>query len=91
MNAVTRSVLGAALAAGVMYMLDPVSGRSRRVLLRERCGRIWRKSQKQIDATAQGVERKLHAGVEKAQATAHDAVDLGHDFVDRVRAGERQG
>ena len=39
MNAVTRSALGVALAAGAMYMFDPVSGRRRRLLLRDQCAR----------------------------------------------------
>jgi osmotically-inducible protein OsmY len=37
MNAVTRSALSVALAAGTMYLLDPVSGRRRRLLLRDQC------------------------------------------------------
>lgn|SRR5512138_2923828 len=39
MNTVTRSLLGVALTAGAMYMLDPVSGHRRRVLLRDQCAR----------------------------------------------------
>jgi hypothetical protein len=37
MNVVTRSALGAACAAGAMYFLDPVSGRRRRLILRDQC------------------------------------------------------
>lgn len=39
MNTVSKSLLGMALAAGAVYFLDPVSGRRRRVLLRDQCSR----------------------------------------------------
>jgi gas vesicle protein len=37
MNVVTRSALGAAVAAGAMYFFDPISGRRRRLILRDQC------------------------------------------------------
>lgn len=42
MNTVSKSLLGMALAAGAVYFLDPVSGRRRRVLLRDQCSRAAR-------------------------------------------------
>ena len=43
MNSVTRSVLGIALTAGAVYFFDPVSGRRRRVIVRDRCAQAARK------------------------------------------------
>lgn len=43
MNIVARSVLGIALTAGAMYMFDPVSGRRRRLILRDQCTQAARR------------------------------------------------
>lgn len=38
-RSVARSVVGIALTAGAMYMFDPVSGRRRRLILRDQCAK----------------------------------------------------
>lgn len=43
MNTVAKSVLGIALTAGAMYMLDPVSGNRRRLILRDRYAKAVRR------------------------------------------------
>lgn len=43
MNSVARSVMGIALSAGAMYMLDPVSGHRRRLIVRDQCTRAARR------------------------------------------------
>lgn len=43
MNTVARSVMGIALSAGAMYMLDPVSGHRRRLIVRDQCTRAARR------------------------------------------------
>ena len=42
MNAVSKSLMGMAITAGAIYFFDPVSGRRRRVLLRDQCARAAR-------------------------------------------------
>jgi hypothetical protein len=43
MNALARSLMGMALAAGAVYLFDPVSGHRRRLILRDECVRAAHK------------------------------------------------
>ncbi|WP_129777908.1 hypothetical protein [Peristeroidobacter soli] len=43
MNSLARSIIGAAVTAAAVYFLDPVNGRSRRVLLQDRARRAARR------------------------------------------------
>lgn len=43
MNTLARSIAGMALTAGAVYLLDPVSGHRRRLLLRDQCARTARR------------------------------------------------
>lgn len=72
MNAITRSALGVALAAGTMYLFDPVSGRRRRVLLRDQCAR----TAKRLELGTRDARHDLstHVGDLAVKAKSH----LGH-------------
>jgi hypothetical protein len=69
MNVVTRSALGAAFAAGAMYFFDPVSGRRRRLILRDQCAH----TAKRLELGTRDARHDLshHVGDFAGKAKAH--------------------
>jgi hypothetical protein len=67
MNTVTRSLLGVALTAGAMYMLDPVSGHERRLLLRDRCARTARRLELGTRDARHEISHQVHDIASKAR------------------------
>ena len=53
MNSLARSIVGVAVTAAAVYLLDPVSGQQRRVLLQDKCRRAARR----IDIGTRDVRR----------------------------------
>lgn len=60
MNTVSKSLLSMALAAGAVYFLDPVSGRRRRVLLRDQCSRAARSIDLKTRSARHGLSDRMH-------------------------------
>lgn len=67
MNTVTRSLLGVALTAGAMYMLDPVSGHRRRVLLRDQCARTAKRLELGTRDARHEISHQVHDLTTKAR------------------------
>jgi hypothetical protein len=56
-----------ALAAGAIYLFDPVSGRRRRVLLRDQCARAARKMDRQTREMRESLSERMHDLAESAR------------------------
>jgi hypothetical protein len=66
MNSLARSIVGAAVTAAAVYFLDPVNGRSRRVLLQDRCRRAARRIDWSTRDLRRGASERYFASRPKA-------------------------
>jgi len=60
MNKPMRFFQGAALGAGLMYLLDPDRGKRRRSMLRDACVRLSNETQDALDVTRRDLTNRLH-------------------------------
>jgi hypothetical protein len=82
----TRLCLGAALGAGLLYMLDPQSGRRRRALARDQIVRATNKTRDALDVVMRDVGNRTR-GIAAATRSrfASDEIDDVR-LIERVRA-----
>ena len=64
--------LGAALGAGVMYLLDPEQGRRRRGLLRDQMLSKTHQAEEELEAKARQVRNKAQGVVSEAKSAIED-------------------
>src|SRR5262245_33138314 len=57
------SVLGAAIGASAVFLLDPQTGKRRRALLRDKLGSISRQTASVIDKTSRDLRNRAHGTV----------------------------
>ncbi len=72
MNSLARSIVGAALTAAAVYFLDPVNGRSRRVLLQDRARRAARRIDWSTRDLRRGASERYFASRPKAAFRPRD-------------------
>lgn len=61
MNTLARSIAGMALSAGAVYLLDPVSGHRRRLLMSDQCARAARRAELGTRDARHDVSERAHA------------------------------
>jgi len=77
---------GAALGAGVMYLLDPDKGRRRRALLGDKLSKAGRTGREQLARTARDATNRAK-GLAYRQRARHAGEEVPDDvLVDRVRS-----
>lgn len=82
MSALSRSVIGICLAAGAMYLFDPVSGHRRRLLLRHELSRAANRLDHRTRHTRRDLSHRAHDIAERIKSSER--------FTDRkVHAGIR--
>lgn len=68
MNSVARSIIGIALTAGAVYLLDPQSGRRRRLMLRDQCARAARRVELGTRDARHNAGERAHVIAERTRA-----------------------
>jgi hypothetical protein len=82
----TNFLLGAALGAGLIYMLDPQSGRRRRALVRDKVTRAGHLTRDALDATARDAYNRGQGIITSTRARWRSEEVADEVLVERVRA-----
>ncbi|MFC4313564.1 hypothetical protein ACFPN2_31110 [Steroidobacter flavus] len=85
MNSLARSIVGAAVTAAAVYFLDPVNGRSRRVLLQDRCRRAARRIDWSTRDLRRGASERYFASRPKATFRPHSDRKVSRSVCGAVR------
>jgi len=77
---------GLAVGAGLMYWLDPLGGRRRRALAREKAGHLLLEAEKGADISSRDMAHRAHGLLAKTRATLRREHPANQVIHDRVRA-----
>jgi len=86
MNSAARTLSGAVIAAISMYLFDPVSGRRRRVQLRDQVSSSARKVGRGLDAAGRDLEHRMRGLAARAASLFDSSVADDEVVAERVRA-----
>lgn len=86
MSAAMKLGAGLALGAGLMYWLDPQSGRRRRAYTRDQAIHLVRRSAESLDVAARDVEHRLHGLVASARGAMSGEQPTDDVLRERVRS-----
>jgi len=85
-STVRSTILGAGLGAGLMFLLDPTRGRSRRAVVRDRLARASRRAREGYRATTKDLGNRIAGVAAEMHGRAEDDAPDPATLVARVRA-----
>src|SRR5262249_19535958 len=86
MGKMTSFLLGAAAAAGLMYLCDPKEGNRRRALLRDKLTHLSRVAGQKREGAAQDIGNRLHGLVAEARGRLRNEQGSDDILIERVRS-----
>ncbi len=79
-------MMGIGLGAGLMYILDPDRGRTRRALIRDKTGSVIRKTGEQLGGTAENLGNHAKGVVAEAAGVIRRSPITDQELIERARA-----